>query len=59
MYSFPALRAVGMTTIYRMSVANSLRFGLPQSENRARRISDDAKPTHAGYFRDALHHLAA
>ena|ERR1700716_3508143 len=43
----------------RKGVADSFRFGLPQSQNRAGRISDEAEPTHADYFRDVLHHLAA
>ena len=51
--------AVDQTTQPSGGVANSFRFGLPQSENRAGRISDEAKPTHADYFRDVLHDLSA
>ncbi len=39
--------------------AGSFRFGLPQSEHAAGRISDEAEPTHAVYFGHVLHDLSA
>jgi hypothetical protein len=40
-------------------VAISFRLGLPQPQNRAARIPNEAQTTHAHHFRDLLHDFGA